>query len=142
MQTLRLVSEREPDPADLEAVRQGLYAFNMRTLNDWRFLDIAIFLRDADDSVQGGILGGVWGGWFHIEILWIADAYRHSGYGDQLIRAAEAEARAFGSTSAYVETFSFQARPFYERHGYRVVGALDDYPPGQTYYFLSKSLED
>lgn len=142
MPSLRLVSEREPNPADLEAVRWGLYRFNMRTLDDWRFLDIAIFLRDDAQTVQGGILGGVWGGWFHIEILWIADAYRHQGYGDQLIDAAEAEARAFGSTNAYVETFSFQARPFYERHGYRVVGEINDYPPGQTYYLLSKSLAD
>lgn len=142
MQTLRLVSEREPDPADLEAVRQGLYTFNMRTLDDWRFLDIAIFLRDVDTAVQGGILGSVWSGWFHVEILWIADAYRHQGYGDQLIRAADAEARAFGATHAYVETFSFQARPFYERHGYHVVGEIKDYPPGQTYYLLSKALAD
>jgi GNAT superfamily N-acetyltransferase len=118
-----------------------LYTFNMRTRNDWRFLDIAIFLRDTQDAIHGGILGGVWGGWLHIEILWISDAYRHLGRGDQLIRAAEAEARAFGATGAYVETFSFQARPFYERHGYRIVGRIDDYPPGETYYFLSKSLE-
>ena len=69
----------------------------MRAMNDWRFLDIAIFLRDDEDGVQGGILGGVWAGWFHIEFLWIADAYRHPGYGDQLIHAAEAEARAFGA---------------------------------------------
>jgi len=142
MDRLRLVSERDPNPADLEAVRQGLYSFNMRVMNEERYLDIAIFLRDEADAVQGGILGTVWANWFHDEFLWIADAYRHEGYGDQLIHAAEAEARAFGGTSAYLETFSFQARPFYERHGFRVVGQIENYPPGQTYYFLSKSLVD
>jgi GNAT superfamily N-acetyltransferase len=142
MNSLRLVSEREPSPVDLEVVRQGLYAFNMRTMHDDRFLDIAIFLRDEANAVQGGLLGAVWAGWFHLEFLWIAEAYRHLSYGDQLIHAAEAEARAFGGTSAYVETFSFQARPFYERHGFQVVGAINNYPPGQTYYLLSKSLID
>src|SRR4051812_6603636 len=121
MNTLRLVSEHDPNPADIEVVHQGLYTFNMRTMNDERFLDISIFLRDEANAVQGGILGSVWAGWFHLNFLWIADVYRHQGYADQLMQAAEAEARAFGSTSAYLETFSFQARPFYERYGYQVV---------------------
>ena len=142
MNRLDLVSEHEPSPADLEVVKQGLYAFNMRTLNEERYLDIALFLRDAANTVQGGLLGSVWAGWFHIEFLWIAQDYRHQGYGDQLINAGEAEARAFGGKSAYVETFSFQARPFYERHGFTVVGEIKDYPPGQTYYLLSKTLTD
>ena len=142
MSEVRLVSEQNPDPADVEQVRQGLYRFNMQTMNEWEFLDITILLRDDTNAVQGGIIGSVWSGWLHVEFLWIADAYRHRGYGDQLIAAAEAEARAFGGTSAYVETFSFQARPFYERHGFRVVGEIKDYPPGQTYYLLAKSLTD
>ncbi len=142
MTPLRLVSERDPNPADLEAVKQGIYTFNMRKMNDERFLDITIFLRDDADAVQGGILGTVWANWFHLEFLWIAEAYRHQGGGDQLMQAAETEARAFGATSAYLETFSFQARPFYERHGFQVVGEIKDYPPGQSYYLLSKSLTE
>ncbi len=142
MAKLRLVSERDPDPADLETVRQGLYRFNMQRMNEWHYLDIAIFLRDEANAVQGGLLGTVWSGWFHVEFLWIADEHQRQGYGDQLLRAAEAEARAYGATHAYLETFSFQARGFYERYGYQVAGQLNDYPPGQTYYFLSKSFDD
>jgi ribosomal protein S18 acetylase RimI-like enzyme len=140
MNALRLVSERNPTPADLEVVVEGVNWFNMRAMHDERFLDISIFLRDDSNAVQGGLLGVVWGGWFHLDYLWIAEAYRHHRYGDQLVHAAEAEARAFGGTSAYLETFSFQARPFYERHGFQVVGEIHDYPPGQTYYMMSKSL--
>ncbi|MBI1257117.1 MAG: hypothetical protein GC204_06575, partial [Chloroflexi bacterium] len=77
MNALRLVSEREPKPADLEVVKQGIYTFNMRTMHEERFLDIAIFLRDEADAVQGGLLGTVWANWFHLEFLWIAEAYRH-----------------------------------------------------------------
>ena len=39
-----------------------------------------------------------------------------------------------------MDTFSFQARPFYEKLGYRVFGQLPDYPRGQTRYFLAKAL--
>jgi hypothetical protein len=38
----------------------------------------------------------------------------------------------------YLFTYSFQARPFYERAGYRVFGELPDHPPGQTKYYLAK----
>jgi hypothetical protein len=34
----------------------------------------------------------------------------------------------------------FQARPFYERLGYRVFGELPDCPRGATKYYLSKRL--
>ena len=41
-----------------------------------------------------------------------------------------------------LSTFSFQARDFYQRHGYRVVGQLDDYPPGETFYWMRKELNE
>jgi len=42
----------------------------------------------------------------------------------------EHAAKERGCTAAYLTTFSFQARPFYESLGYEVFGILDDYPPG------------
>ena len=35
---------------------------------------------------------------------------------------------------------SFQARPFYERLGYAVFGAVEDCPPGHTKFHLEKVL--
>jgi hypothetical protein len=37
-----------------------------------------------------------------------------------------------------LRTFSFQARRFYEKEGYRVVGELADYLPGETLYWVRK----
>jgi hypothetical protein len=47
---------------------------------------------------------------------------------------------AAGCHHAWLDTFSFQARPFYEKQGYRVFGVLPDYPTGQTRYFLTREL--
>jgi len=33
-------------------------------------------------------------------------------------------------------------RGFYEKNGFRIVGQLDDYPPGQIRYTLRKDLKD
>jgi ribosomal protein S18 acetylase RimI-like enzyme len=67
---------------------------------------------------------------------------RLRGYGERLLRAAEEEARMQGCRGVCLSTFSFQARPFYERFGYEVFGELADYPAGHAYYFLKKTLED
>ena len=56
------------------------------------------------------------------------------------MRAAEAEAVAAGCTDAVLDTFSFQARGFYERHGYEVYATLEGYPPGHQQLFLHKRL--
>jgi hypothetical protein len=53
---------------------------------------------------------------------------------------AEQEAITRGCRGAWLDTFSFQARGFYERLGYAVFGTLDDYPPGQNRIFLHKVL--
>ncbi|MGE5138902.1 MAG: GNAT family N-acetyltransferase [Rudaea sp.] len=53
---------------------------------------------------------------------------------------AEAYARSRGAVGATLETFSFQARPFYESLGYEVFGSLDGFPPGHVKFFLRKAL--
>ena len=50
-------------------------------------------------------------------------------------------ARERGCIGVYLDTYSFQARPFYERHGYAVVGVLPDMPPGGAMYYLAKRLD-
>jgi GNAT superfamily N-acetyltransferase len=90
--------------------------------------------------VLGGLLGLIWGGWLHVAILWVADPVRGRGHGRDLLEAGESYARERGCIGVFLDTFSFQARPFYERHGYRVFGTLADFPPGHESYFLSKRL--
>jgi hypothetical protein len=55
------------------------------------------------------------------------------------MKNAEAYARSRGAGGATVETYSFQARPFYERLGYEVFSKLDEYPPGHAKFFLRKT---
>ena len=52
----------------------------------------------------------------------------------------EQAAKERGCTYAHLDTFSFQARPFYEALGYEVFGILDDYPPGHHKFFMKKAL--
>jgi hypothetical protein len=45
-----------------------------------------------------------------------------------------------GCHGAFLGSFSFQARPLYEKLGYEVFGALDDFPPGHRLFLLKKRL--
>ena len=88
----------------------------------------------------GGALGHVWGGWLDLDTLWVAEPFRGQGYGAKLLRAAEDEARTQGCHGVCLTTFSFQAKPFYEKFGYEVVADIPDYPKGHSHHVLKKKL--
>ncbi len=102
---------------------------------------LEILLLDESLTIVGGLIASTSGWeWLVIDLLWVHDAHRDRGYGTRLMALAEQEARHRGCKHATLSTLSFQARGFYEKLGYTVVGQLDDFPPGQTKYWLKKSL--
>jgi GNAT superfamily N-acetyltransferase len=76
----------------------------------------------------------------HVAHLWVSEDLRGAGLGAEVLTAIEAAGRARGAGAVWLDTFSFQAAPFYERLGYREFGRLDDFPPGETRHFLWKPL--
>ena len=126
--------------ADREAIVAPLEAFSTGRgfANDRQ--PITLVLRDEDGGIVGGLIGACKWGWLHIEILAVADDLRNQGWGRRLVEEAERLAVAADCHDAWVSTLSFQARPFYEKLGYRVFGELPNYPTGQTRLFLAKPL--
>jgi ribosomal protein S18 acetylase RimI-like enzyme len=137
---LRIVFEQEPPPSGRQVVERGVDLHNVAVTHEPDYYPLAFLLKDAAGEVLGGALGDVWGGWLHIGYLWVARHLRGRGWASRLVREAERYAIARGAHHAYLETFSFQARPLYEKLGYEVFGRLDDFPPGHTKYFLRKTL--
>jgi len=102
---------------------------------------LRIFLHDKENNTVGGIAADLFGGWAYISLLWVEESLRNQGFGSELLHRLEAEAINLGCTNAHLDTYSFEARPFYERAGYKMFGKLDDYPPGHCKYFLTKALK-
>jgi GNAT superfamily N-acetyltransferase len=140
MWDLRIVVEPHAPDQRKQVVQEGLALYNVAATGLAEYYPVSIFLRDANDEILGGVLGHIWGKGLHVTSLWLAEAVRHRGYGTKLLLAAEGYARDRRCRSSQLETFSFQARPFYEQLGYEVFAALDDFPPGHTKYFLRKRL--
>ena len=137
---MQLSLEAKPNPADLETVRQSLREFNRRQVGYRDDSDFAIFVRDEAGEVRGGVLCFTLWQWLTIDWLWLDESLRGQQWGSQLLTAAEAEGRQRGCVNAYVETLSFQAPGFYQKHGYQIVGELKDFPAGHSRYFLQKRL--
>jgi GNAT superfamily N-acetyltransferase len=138
---LRLSVEPDALAADIAAVQSGLRAFNVARIGDPEEEPVQIFLRDDTAAVVGGLLGHIRWRWLYVAKLWIDDAHRGGGHGAELMAAAESHARAHGCLGAYLDTFEYQARPFYEKLGYRLFGTLEGYPPGYRQYHLAKRLD-
>ena len=125
---------------DVAAVQAGLREFNVRVIGDPGEIPVTIFLRDEAGDVVGGLLGHIKWRWLYVSKLWIADSHRGKGYGFDLMNAAEGFARSKQCVGSYLDTFEYQARPFYEKLGYTLFGTLEGFPPGYRQFFLSKDL--
>ena len=58
--------------------------------------------------------------------LWVEEAFRRQGMASALIREAEREAKEHGCYHAMVGTFDWQAKPFYDKHGYMLNDTMTD----------------
>lgn len=56
------------------------------------------------------------------------------------MQRAEEEARVRGCRQMWLDTYAFQARPFYERLGFEVFGQIDGPAPIFPRYFMQKLL--
>ena len=140
VRAVRVCLEVEPAIADTDVVLHGLRAFNEAHVGRTARVSLAVFVRDADDRVRGGLTATVKCGWVHVDLLWLDDALRGRGLGTAVMDAVEDDARRRGCVGAHLETTDYQALPFYEKRGYTVFGVLDGYPVGSKSYYLRKTL--
>lgn len=140
MQNLTLTVGDEAAPADAAQVYRGLDDFNRARVGDDAMQHLSVFVRDADGTIVAGALGNTYWGWLYIGTLWVDERLRGQGWGSQVLQAAEDEARRRDCHHVHLDTMSFQALPFYLKHGFTVFGELHDKPVGHSHYFLQKSL--
>jgi GNAT superfamily N-acetyltransferase len=130
----------KPEAAAAKALSQLLLHFNNeRSGYAFDYRPLAILITEPQTNE---ILGGLWGGtsyaYLHIDLLFVPESMRGNGTGTNLMIQAEEEAIQRGCRGVWLDTFSFQARGFYEKLGYSVFGDLADNPPGHTRFFMKK----
>jgi GNAT superfamily N-acetyltransferase len=135
-----LVVTDAPGAAVADVILPGLVAFNEAGGGPSHYRPLAVLVTDEAGKTLGGLSGVTYWRWLYIQLFWLPEPLRDAGLGTEILASAEAEARARGCVDVWLDSFSFQAPGFYQRHGYRSFGTLDDYPPGQRRVFLTKRL--
>jgi GNAT superfamily N-acetyltransferase len=133
-----LVAIDDPSDADRAAIAAPLIAFNTDNGYPPDPQPLAIMLHDESERVVGGLYGKSVYAWLFIELLVVPEALRGTDIGTQLVTKAEQIAIARGCVGAWLTTFTFQARGFYEKLGYRVFGELENSPDDNVRLFMSK----
>lgn len=131
----------DADEATRQAILAPLRAYNEAQAGPGHHQPLVVTIRDESGQVIGGLWGSTGYGWLYTQLLVVPESLRGQGVGAQVLLQAEAEARARGCVGAWLDTFSFQARGFYERLGYQAFGSIEDFPPGGSRCFLAKRLD-
>lgn len=136
-----LISE-EPLLTDDEArqIRAGIAASDPYLDHPRNYARLAFTIRDSEGGLLGGLLGATIWKWLVIDSLWVSQDARGRGLGDRLMVAAFDLAMARGCSHARLDTFDFQARTFYERHGFQVYGELKGFPDGHSQLHMWREL--
>ena len=136
---LRLDITADPSPADEALVMAGTRAYNAAFMRaDAKRL--CVFAREAAGSIIGGVTASTYWDYLDVKFLWVHEQHRKQGLGARIMGAAEAEASSRGCKNVFLDTFSFQARGFYERLGYREFGRLSGFSGQHERHFMHKVL--
>lgn len=76
----------------------------------------------------------------YINVLWVKEEYRKDGLGTKLLKEIEKIAKEKDCHLIHLDTFDFQAKDFYIRHGYEIFGVLDQCPENHKRYFMKKNI--
>jgi ribosomal protein S18 acetylase RimI-like enzyme len=140
MSTCHIVANHSEHCPDAQTLQDAIDGLCLESTDQREFWPLTLCLRDAAGALRGGLVGLVWGGWLEIKVIWLEQELRGTGYGSELLLAAEKYAYERGARHAHLCSFTFQAPGFYEKHGYEVFGELTDYPAGHRNVFLRKAL--
>jgi len=131
------------DVAD-EEIRQAIVAplveYNASQAGPSQNRPIAVLVKNREGEIVGGLWGHTGYEWLFTQLLVVPAHLRGRGVGAKVMQLAEREAVNRGCHGAWLDTFEFQARGFYERIGYECFGELPNYPKGFMRFFMKKSL--
>jgi ribosomal protein S18 acetylase RimI-like enzyme len=124
---MALQIDEQPSEADVRDIGARLSAFTeLRSGRPLNARKLAVWLRDADGRLVGGLIGVTYWDWLRIDNLWVDEKFRGRGWGRRLLVTAERATVRRGCDGVWLDTRSFQAPDFFRRMGYRQFGELEE----------------
>lgn len=138
--TISLIVTDEVDDEIRRAILAPLVEYNTSQAGPSGGRPLAVLVKNDVGEITGGLWGNTGYEWLFTQLLVVPAQARGRGVGSEIRRLAEQEAVRRGCHGAWLDTFGFQARGFYERLGYTCFGELADYPSGHARFFMKKQL--
>ncbi len=128
-----------PSVEGINEIRNGLVEYNTPFLSGIESSEVALYVSRENQKL-GGIIADITGSWLTIKFLWVDKSVRSRGVGRDLVLKMEAHAVSVGCHSALLNTYSFQAKPFYEKLGYECLLTLENIYKSHNKHYLVKRL--
>jgi GNAT superfamily N-acetyltransferase len=136
--TLKLQVEDASEDV-VTVIGNGLRRYNESQRETFGRSEFVVTVRNASNLVVGGARCLTGEAMLFVQWLWIDDAAR-GGTSRDVMAIAEEEGKRRGCLKVYLDTFSFQARGFYEKLGYEVFGTLTFPQSHIMRHYMSKDL--
>lgn len=136
-----MVFDKAPTSNDIDFVNSKLEEYTNSFLKD-DYEEFSIVVKNETGLVIAGITGFTVWERAGVSTLWVAESHRGNGIGTKLLAQAEKIAAEKGARQIETNSMSFQGIGFFEKHGYKVFGSLDNYPAGYYCNFYTKQIPD
>ena len=132
----------EPTAQESRQILKLLLDFNaLHTAHLIERPDLGILLRDPDTfEIIGGLYAVDEYNWLFIKYLVVPEALRGEGFGTRRMAEAERVARERDCAGIFLDTYDFQAKPFYLKLGFEQFGELEGDAQTPRRFFLKKLL--
>jgi aryl-alcohol dehydrogenase-like predicted oxidoreductase/GNAT superfamily N-acetyltransferase len=137
---LTIQLKENPTADDRQVIFDLLEDYNASQAGPEPERSLAVVITNDDGIIRGGLWALTYYKWMFVELMHVPEAARGQGFGTRMMRLAEAEALDRGCHGVWLDTFTFQARGFYEKLGYDVFAQIPEYPPGHSRLLLMKRL--
>lgn len=129
-----------PDLQLAEFFEKKIEEFNVARWEVKKKHPLAIKVSNDQGAIVAGAAGKTFGLWLLIDNIWVDESLRGKNMGTQILEKLESAAISRGCKFVLLDTLNFQARPFYEKHGYVVQWTQNHYPRDGAKYFMVKEL--
>jgi GNAT superfamily N-acetyltransferase len=141
MNTSEILLDETGDSSLEDLIKQGVIDYNVPYLGPWDPKSFTFYIKNLEDKVIAGLWGYYLEGRFaNIEFCWVEEKQRGKKLGAKLMKEAVEFLKSHKCPYVELYTLDFQAKPFYEKYGFVLLGTIPGWGLGRDAHFMRKEL--
>ena len=137
---IKIETLETPEPQLAEFLDAKIAEFNWAHWEVSERKPLAVQVKNDKGDIIAGAAGRSFGNWLMLNTLWVSDELRGQNVGSKILSQFEQAGKARGCSYCLLDTLNFQAKPFYQKHGYQVQWTMENYPKTGSRYYMTKAI--